>query len=305
MLDFREIPKDGNGLELMTRELLFQLGYHVQWSGVGPDAGKDLVCTEEFPSRFLPATRKWLVQCKHNAHSGKAVGISDLDNIIDSCSQHGVDAYLLVSSTHPSSHVVERLEAITANPTPPLLATYWDAAVIERLLETPRTWGVAQSFLPVSSGAEQWKSYATESPDHWIVVNKDLYLHVWNRIGSFNVVNLQVVRRRLEELHAISLPEKHFFSLRAIYYDDKNANFTWYVDYMRPNGDDVAVGCDDVLQQLGEGWVYDDGQCYYFDIVARTYSRGSEHYDRNHSSYYEPYIGYFSYGGDRPGRGRF
>ena len=54
MLDFREIAEDGIDFELMIRELLFCLGYHVQWSGVGPDGGKDIICTEELPRRFVP-----------------------------------------------------------------------------------------------------------------------------------------------------------------------------------------------------------------------------------------------------------
>ncbi len=44
MLNFKELSEDGNELELLIREILLVKGYKVQWSGKGPDGGKDLIC---------------------------------------------------------------------------------------------------------------------------------------------------------------------------------------------------------------------------------------------------------------------
>ena len=74
MLDFKEIDKNGDDFELLIRELLYNKGLEVYWGGKGPDGGKDLLCIERYQSYFKWFTRRWLVQCKHNAHSGKAVG---------------------------------------------------------------------------------------------------------------------------------------------------------------------------------------------------------------------------------------
>ena len=117
MLDFTELNVDGQDFELLIREMLFRKGLTIYWSGKGPDGGRDLICVERRDSCFFPDEKRWLIQCKHNAHSGKAVGISDLDEIVDSCQQHNCKGYLLVCSTYPSSAVVNRLQSITDNQT--------------------------------------------------------------------------------------------------------------------------------------------------------------------------------------------
>jgi len=109
MLDFSEISTDGTQFELLLREILFSLNYHVVWSGVGADGGRDLLVREERSRQAGRRSFTWLVQCKHFATSGRSVGVRDIDNVLDSCSQHSADGYLLVSSTYVSSAVVARL----------------------------------------------------------------------------------------------------------------------------------------------------------------------------------------------------
>ena len=60
MLDFKELSKDGQDLELLTREILFSLGHRVYWIGRGPDSGKDLVFIEEYKSIFAPSSKRVL-----------------------------------------------------------------------------------------------------------------------------------------------------------------------------------------------------------------------------------------------------
>jgi len=144
MLDFKELKTDGNDFELLVRELLFSMGMKVHWSGKGPDGGKDLLFIETLGSKFQKMEKTWLVQCKHFAHSERAVSVNDLDSVIDSCSQHGASGYLLVCSTFPSSTVVNRLESINAQHQ--VDTAYWDGTTIERYLSTPKTWPIAQQF---------------------------------------------------------------------------------------------------------------------------------------------------------------
>jgi hypothetical protein len=138
MLDFRELPQDGQAFEQLIREILFSQGLHVQWSGVGPDGGRDLICHETTKGTFITSTRTWLVQCKHFAHAGRSVGVDDLDDIVTSCTQHGATGYLLACSTQPSSAVVNRLEGVSASQLNPITATYWDSITLERLLSAPQ-----------------------------------------------------------------------------------------------------------------------------------------------------------------------
>lgn len=297
MLDFKELPKDGNDFELLIRELLFKMGYRVYWSGKGPDGGKDLICIEEFDSNIMPSERKWLIQCKHTAHSEKAVGIGDLDDIIDSCVQHDATAYLLVCSTYPSSTVVNRLEGITKSSK--FEATYWDSVTLERMLKTPQTWPIAQRFFPISANSENWQVYATESPNHWLVNYKGYYFHISNRIQSFAEMHLDSLRDRISDIENISLPEKHQLRLRAVYYDDKNGNYQWYIDYLYPMNENPYITNYFIKRILGNGHVLDDGQIHYFDVRSYQYSIYSDHYDPDHSDYYTPFLTDFLTGNER------
>ena len=103
MLDFKELDQNGETFELLIRDILARKGFQVQWSGRGADGGKDIICIERRDSFFAADSKKWLVQCKHNARSGKSVSHSDLDDIVDSCTQHNAEGYLLACSTQPSS----------------------------------------------------------------------------------------------------------------------------------------------------------------------------------------------------------
>ena len=47
MIDFRELPEDGTALEQLMREIFLILDMHPQWSGKGPDQGRDILMTEK------------------------------------------------------------------------------------------------------------------------------------------------------------------------------------------------------------------------------------------------------------------
>jgi len=287
VLDFTELSADGQDLELLVREILFRHGFSVHWSGKGADGGRDLICIERRGSFFQKDERKWLIQCKHNANSGKSVGIAELDDISDSCAHHGCQGYLLVCSTHPSSAVVNRLEGISNNPQNTLIATYWDSVKIEQLLYTPRNWALAQRFFPISATVDDWQIYATEFPNQWVVTYKGYYFHLKNRIGSRHSYHLESIKQRISDIEGINLPEKHFLRPRSVYYDDKNGGYDWYVDYMYPNTDRAITGSAQIADALGDGYVLEDGQCYSFHIALRSYFEHSDHYDPDHYDYYD------------------
>jgi Restriction endonuclease len=298
MLDFSELSRDGQELELLARELLVRRGFEAHWSGRGADGGQDLICIERRDSFFAPDQKRWLIQCKHYAHSKRAVGLSDLDNVIDSCHQHQCSGYLLFTSTFPSSGVVQRLQAISANTRDSISATYWDATKIEQLLSTPRNWSLAQRFFPASANAHGWKIYATEYPNHWVVIFRGYYFHLCNRIGSSGEYHLETISRRISEIEAISLPDSHVIRIRSVYYDDKNGVYNWYLDYMYPYDQEPSLGTAEIAHRLGSDDVL-DGQMYFFDVVARSYIKSSDHFDLDHYDYYSSFP-IFGYGLRRP-----
>jgi hypothetical protein len=297
VLNFKELPSNGQAFEQLVRELLFSYGMRVAWSGVGSDGGRDLICEEVVPSIIMPHRNRWLVQCKHNAHGGKSVSLSDLDDIVTSCTQHQATGYLLACSTKPSSGVVQRLESITANPTSRITATYWDAVTIERLLSAPNRWGIAQRFMPVSSGA--WKIYATERPNDFVAHYEGHVFHLTNRIGSKVEHHLPALERRFAVTQGISLPKGQFIRTRAVHYDDKNGGYHWYIDYMIPGDQAPALPEASLLHLLHDGYVLEDGAVHGFDISYVSYSEVSDHYDRDHYDYYVDYLPNFLQGAPR------
>ena len=109
-LDFKEIPEahKGSGLqdtfELFARDFLFYCGYEiVEDPSRGADGGKDLVVIEKRIGIGGITTIKWLVSCKHKAHSGTSVSPDDESNIRDRLETHLCTAFIGFYSTLPSS----------------------------------------------------------------------------------------------------------------------------------------------------------------------------------------------------------
>jgi len=298
MLDFTELPDDGQLFEQLVREVLFALGLHVEWSGRGPDGGRDLICRETLQGTIGSRPFTWLVQCKHFAHANRSVGVADLDNVVDSCAQHGADGYLLACSTQPSSAVVNRLEAIAGSQNAVAEAKYWDAVQIERLLSHPRRWSVAQRFFPKSAG--EWLIYATEEPNDFIAHYRGYVFHLTNRIYSDAGMHLRSIERRISEIENIALPEGHFIRPRCVWYNGKSPEYIWYIDYMRPHGQPAALSRAEIQHELKDGWVLEDGQFYSWDVTLIEYLPYSDHYDQDHYDYYTQYIPNFLAGRARP-----
>lgn len=106
ILDFKEIPQanTGSGLqdtfELFSRDFLAFLGYRiVQDPDRGADGKKDLIVDEVISGITSEYTIRWLVSCKHYAHSGNAVKDSDEINIAGRLKQHHCDGFMGIYST--------------------------------------------------------------------------------------------------------------------------------------------------------------------------------------------------------------
>jgi hypothetical protein len=290
MLDFTELSKDGNDLELLIREILLVKGYRVKWSGKGPDGGKDLICEESRKSDFLDDNKRWLIQCKHKAVSGSSVGISDLDDIIDSCTHHEAKGYLLVCSTIPSSKVVERLEGITNNQKIDVECNYWDAVKIEQVLSTPKLWSIAQRFFPNSSKNSTWEIFATNNPSNWIANYKGYHFHLSNRIGSTVDWHFGSIENRINDIENIKFPKNHFIRVRAVWFNDKIGSYVWFLDYMHPHNQEPKYSSKRIAEVLGDGYALEDGQIYSFDVITQSYLMFSDHYDQDHYDFYEPFL---------------
>jgi hypothetical protein len=84
MIDYCEIPSDGEIWELFARDLLEELGFIIE-SGPdrGADGGKDIIAKEIVKGNLGSHEFRWLISCKHYAHSNKSVTEKDEPNILE------------------------------------------------------------------------------------------------------------------------------------------------------------------------------------------------------------------------------
>lgn len=160
ILDFKEIPEANKGtgvqdtFELFTRDFLSFLGYRiVQDPDRGADGKKDLIVDEVINGITSEYTIRWLVSCKHYAHSGQAVKDKDEINIGERLKQHGCSGFMGVYSTLASTSLSGLLQGQERH-------IIFDHEKIESyLLGTLEGHRIACRYFPIS-----FKQYQLENP---------------------------------------------------------------------------------------------------------------------------------------------
>jgi hypothetical protein len=113
MIDFKEIPDDGEVWELFARDFLAETGFQIETSpDRGADAGKDFLVTERLVGKINSYPFRWLVSCKHFATSKKSVSEHDEPNIRERLESFRADGFLGFYSTLPSAGFNTRLLAL-------------------------------------------------------------------------------------------------------------------------------------------------------------------------------------------------
>ena len=302
LLDFGELDVNGDDFELLIRELLYNKGLEVYWSGKGPDGGKDLLCIERYKSNFKDVKKRWLIQCKHNAHSGNSVGVNDLGSISNACRQHNAEGYILVCSTYPSSSVVNMLDGIEQHEK--ISTGFWDYQTIERQLMTPNNWSLISRFFPKSVLKMGVQVSQIES-DFWRIFYKGSVFYFSLRLGTNFNSYLKDLFDRIEELKTLKMPEHHYLYLRAIYFDDKYCNFRAYYDYLLPEGTtkEEFRPSRELIELCSERCI--DGVFWDADVIFYECRYGSDSFDFNDQSYYSQFINDFRYGIERRKKNKF
>lgn len=158
MIDYKEIPQanSSSGLqdtfELFARDFLEKMGFKVNEDparGSDGGLGKDLIVTETRDGITGDMQTKWLVSCKHFAHSGSSVGVSHESSILDRVKAANCDGFMGFYSTLQSSGLQERIIGIDANTD---IKTYvFDRAKIEDHLSTKDfLFDLALRYFPIS-----------------------------------------------------------------------------------------------------------------------------------------------------------
>jgi hypothetical protein len=152
-LDLTEIAlptagKDRDQFELFAREFLSMKGFVILTSpDRGPDFGRDLI-VEEIRTGVAGETKvKWLVSCKHNAHSGVSVLPSVETDIRDRIETHNCSGFIGFYSSVPSSGLAAKLVALQS--TYPVII--FDQEKIEAILLASKDGIIlARRFMPIS-----------------------------------------------------------------------------------------------------------------------------------------------------------
>jgi hypothetical protein len=156
-IDFKEIPEAhlGGGLqdtfELFARDFLRDLGYMIDEDpSRGADGGKDLVVIEKRSGVGGETMIRWLVSCKHKAHSGTSVTPSDESNIRDRIESNRCDGFLGFYSTLLSSGLSIVLKGLSEKAE----IQIFDREKIESyLLKSTEGLHLAKRFFPESTKA--------------------------------------------------------------------------------------------------------------------------------------------------------
>lgn len=293
MVDFTELPKDGRAFEQLIREILLVMSLHPQWTGQGADQGRDIIATETLEGPLGIVERKWLVQCKHLAHSGESVGRKHVGSFDSDCRQISAEGYLLVVSTQPTSGLITKLTELADQSQTRLKIKIWDSVDIEKLLTQPRLFSLGHLFFPKSFASTRWKLYNSGSPNHWTAHYKSYFILLSSRIAGSHP-SFAECERIIKRLEGVATGPDEQVRPRAIYYDDKHGNFTVFADYLVPFEKGPKCKPSDFDRVLDDG-----SDSTFWDIQMRKVCLTSDHFDRDHYHYYGPFISNYQLGMER------
>lgn len=118
-LDFKEIPKANSSggeqdtFEFFCRDFLKAEGFKIlSYPSRGPDRGMDFIVKETRRGPGGVTELVWLVSCKHHAHSGDSVKVSDEINPIERLIRHKCQGFLGFYSTICSADLEDTLRSI-------------------------------------------------------------------------------------------------------------------------------------------------------------------------------------------------
>lgn len=163
ILNFKEIPKanEGSGLqdtfELFARDFLEDIGYQIiQHPDRGADGRKDLIVGETRNGVGGVTNKKWLVSCKHFAHSGNSVNQDDEPDIQDRVRIHKCDGFIGIYSTLPATSLSAKLKGLEDKIE---FQTFDRERIEKRLLESISGNMLAKRYFPQS-----YENFKKENP---------------------------------------------------------------------------------------------------------------------------------------------
>jgi hypothetical protein len=167
IIDFKEIPSSKGGEHgqdlwaLFAREYFEALHFIIeQGPDRGPDSGRDLIIVENREGILGSSKHKWLVSCKHYAHSDTSVSNKDEIDILGRINKFEANGFIAFYSTIPSSELSRTLEAIKKK----FEVEVFDREKTERsLLENVDLKRLFERFFPISFKEYYGKFFAPKN----------------------------------------------------------------------------------------------------------------------------------------------
>lgn len=162
-LDFKEIPEahiakgQQDTFEMFARDFLELISFEIELNpSRGADEGKDIIATEHRNGTTGTTSLKWLVSCKHKAHSGASVTPNDEINILERVKANSCDGFLGIYSTLPSTGLSKSLQGLKSS----IQCHHYDKEMIETiLLGTEQGHQIARRYFQKS-----YNEWANENP---------------------------------------------------------------------------------------------------------------------------------------------
>lgn len=176
ILNFKEIPRaniasgEQDMFELFARDYLESMGYDiVEGPDRGADGGRDLIAEEIRRGINNNTIVRWLVSCKHKAHSGQSVTLKDEVDILDRVRSNTCNGFIGFYSTLPSTGLTKKLKGFEND----LETLILDSAKIEKtLLRSGEGMKVAARYFP-----ESLASWKIENPEPANIYPKNIGLY--------------------------------------------------------------------------------------------------------------------------------
>lgn len=152
--DFKQLPKDGARFEALVCQLLESMGYRIlEKPAVGTEGGRDVLVERTLKDIMGERREKVVVQCKHHAHSGKAVGDNDIGVWENAMKRYKARGYLLVTDVRVTENLSKSFREFTNDDANfPQWADFWDVDKLIALLnENPK---VRDSFFSLKLGSQ-------------------------------------------------------------------------------------------------------------------------------------------------------
>ncbi len=147
--DFTRFPTDGELFEFFVEAVLQDKGFMIDTRPArGPDGGRDIVAVQRFTDLLgTEHEERILVQCKHYAHSRKAV--SSVGDFRTALSQHQCQRYLLVTSTTATENLQAAFRAhVLDERYPTERADYWTVSDLVGFVNASKR--LREQFFPLA-----------------------------------------------------------------------------------------------------------------------------------------------------------